>query len=444
MYIKKLESSIFRRIGDKNMLALNTCTGESTILNETGRVFLEALDGNVQNIEDIMPSLALQYEDMSIDVLRPDFIQFMQGLESMGLVRLAQKSEDLEVYHLANLHIEITMKCNERCIHCYIPNHVKDNGQDIPYDIFCKVVDDAKHLGVNTITLSGGEPMLHKQFVEMLEYCNSSGVAVNLFSNLTLLNDEHIRIFQKVNINMIQVSVYSMIPEVHDSITQRKKSLEKTLRSIQKLRLTGIPIQIACPVMKANSEHLDMMLKYVKDNDLSLRLNSMLAAQADGNDSFVKSARLNPEEKRKMLSCLIECDAKYTYENLLEINLNEEDFNQSPASFLTSPICSAGIDHCCITSNGDVIPCPDWIKYKLGNIYEEPLSQIWINSRPLKRLRYLNKQRTLQECLECNLLKYCNRCFVSVGLENGGDMFHFNKTLCDEANIVKQIAEGYK
>ena len=88
---------------------------------------------------------------------------------------------------LTNLHIEITSKCNERCVHCYIPHENKYHsmGSDLFYDI----LEQRREMNLLHLTISGGEPMLHRNFIDFLRKCNEYNFSVNVLSNLTMLND---------------------------------------------------------------------------------------------------------------------------------------------------------------------------------------------------------------------------------------------------------------
>lgn len=85
---------------------------------------------------------------------------------------------------LTNLHIEITSKCNERCVYCYIPHENKTNSMDS--DLFYNILEQCKKMNLLHLTISGGEPMTHHSFIEFLKKCNEYNFSVNVLSNLTL------------------------------------------------------------------------------------------------------------------------------------------------------------------------------------------------------------------------------------------------------------------
>ena len=123
---------------------------------------------------------------------------------------------------LTNLHIEIISKCNERCIHCYIPHDNKVSYMEP--DIFYDILKQCKEMRLLHLTLSGGEPMLHKNFCDFLRKCREYDFSVNVLSNLTLLNDEIIKEMKMNPLLGVQVSLYSMDSNIHDEINQMKGS----------------------------------------------------------------------------------------------------------------------------------------------------------------------------------------------------------------------------
>ena len=115
-------------------------------------------------------------------------------------------------------------------MHCYIPPACKDTA--INSELLFKILQEGRNLNIIHVTLSGGEPLLHKDFLSFLKKCRELDLAVNVLTNLTLLND---KILDEMKLNpllSVQTSLYSMIPEVHDTITKVKGSFKKTKESI--------------------------------------------------------------------------------------------------------------------------------------------------------------------------------------------------------------------
>jgi radical SAM protein with 4Fe4S-binding SPASM domain len=242
---------------------------------------------------------------------------------------------------------------------------------------------------------------------------------------------------------VVQTSIYSLRPTIHDKITRVHGSLSKTIKAVESLLKAGIKVQVSCPIMNINKDEVPDLINFCKKRNIRLKTNALLIPQDNGNREFVDTSRLTLEQKECMLCGMMECDLHYTKNNLLQISNHSESFYQNPKDFLKSTVCGIVEESLCVSSNGDVYPCEGWKKYKLGNIFEESLNDIWRYSDDIRMLRQINKQRNFNKCLECKAIDYCKRCFVDVNDENEGELLRINPRVCKEAFLVKSIIERY-
>jgi radical SAM protein with 4Fe4S-binding SPASM domain len=218
-------------------------------------------------------------------------------------------------------------------------------------------------------------------------------------------------------------------------------SFRKTKDAIGKLVAADIPVQISCPLMKANKDGYREVLEYAKKLKIKAQTDYIMMAQAD-LDTQNLANRLSLEETEKVIRDIIEYDVDYQQQTLQQKPLSDEvkfDFER----FKKQPLCGVGYDNCCITANGDVYPCAGWQGYVLGNVYKQTLKDIWENSERIKHLRTLT-QGSFPQCLECEALDYCNRCLVRNYNESNGDMFATPKHFCDVAFLTKRLVEEYR
>ena len=443
MFVKKSESTVIRESAN-GIIVVNIYNGEECALNETGFIFMQALESN--KVHDSMMlafDLTSSFEDIQAEELHHDLVDFYAAMSERGFVEISESKDAINTYSLERLNIEITMRCNERCLHCYIPDSTKDNIETMPLERFQKLVDEFAALGGKDVCLSGGEPLLHPSIMDIFAYCNTKKLRVSLFSNLLSLNDEHIEKLSSMDINIVQTSVYSLIPAIHDKITRVRGSLATTLAAVEHLLRRGIPVQFACPVMSLNRESVTELMDYCKRKNIQFRTNSMIIPQVNGFLFREGISRLTLRQNECMLCEMMNQDSEYVLNNLIQTSNRIERFYTNPKEYLSSPICNACIDHLCISPNGDVYPCPGWKKYLLGNISEKKLTEIWLHSRPLQLLRQINCERNFKECLECKALDFCKRCFVDIEQDNGGELLHINPRVCREAFLVKEIIEKY-
>ena len=262
---------------------------------------------------------------------------------------------------------------------------------------------------------------------------------VSILSNLIALKDEQIKELYDLNISLIQVSLYSMDPEIHDAITTVKGSFEKTKAAIEKLVAADVPVQISCPIMKANRKGYDKVLKYAQSLKIKAQTDFIMMAQADFNTNNLAN-RLSLDETEELLRDIMECDLDYQ-ESTLKQRPKSEEKEFDLERYKKQPVCGVGYDNCCITANGDVYPCAGWQSMVLGNVYKQSLQEIWENDK-LSELRNIT-QASFPECLECEAIDFCARCLVRNYNESGGDMLKINKHFCDVAFLNKRLVEEY-
>lgn len=461
----------------------NQLTRHDRCYDDNGALWLREITRTPQEVDEIVERLLCEYEDADFDTLKADFVEFANSLARDKFVVMGESLDEFDekdddfTYSIDNpqtlvdnyyqatdeivsentqdffleevqgrpliscLQFELSSRCNERCIHCYIPNEKKNQGFDMPTAKVKSILDEFAAMGGIHVTLSGGEAFLHKDIIEIAEYCREKDLKITILSNLISLKDEQIERLKKVNLSLIQVSLYSMDPEIHDFITTVKGSFEKSKAAIEKLVAADIPVQISCPIMKANRKGYDKVLDYAKSLKIKAQTDYIMMARAD-LDTENLANRLSIEETEELLRDLIEHDINYRESTLEQLPVSDQiKFNLE--RFMKQPVCGVGYDNCCITANGDVYPCAGWQDYVLGNVYKQSLQEIWEQSERVKELRKIT-QASFPQCLECEARDYCARCLVRNYNESGGDMFAINHHFCDVAFLNKRLVEEYQ
>lgn len=128
---------------------------------------------------------------------------------------------------LLSMMIELTTICNEKCVHCYIPEHTNIG---LKTDDIKRVVKEFREMGGLNLSLTGGEIFLRSDIYEIIEYARNLKLRVFLLTNGTLLGEKEIQLLKKYNIAELSISVYSLDDTIHDSITGVKGSLKKHCR----------------------------------------------------------------------------------------------------------------------------------------------------------------------------------------------------------------------
>lgn len=480
MFFKKRSNVMFRSydsfgyITDNRNFGYKKATDDENyigdkVLSLSGSVFFSALNRKPQPLDELAKEISKKFFGADIETIKNDAKEFYLMLEHDGFVVSGEtlqecegkdtkfsygrvnsaimNNEPLSITHpvkstqefleehfdgkpqLTSLHIEIISKCNERCVHCYIPHERKTSSIDP--ELFYDILEQCNNMKVLHLTLSGGEPMLHKNFCSFLRKCREYEFSVNILSNLTLLNDEILEEMKANPLLGVQVSLYSMNSCIHDEITKKKGSFEKTKDAILKLIDNDIPLQISCPVMQQNKNCYGDVVKWAKEHKIHAGDDYVIIARHDHTTQNL-NCRLSSNEIREIINSKISKNEKY----LDKIEQEAEEKKNLTSNDFVCSICNSSI---CIADNGDVYPCAGWQGYIVGNVNDSPLNDIWYNSKKVQYLRNLRKI-DFPKCLQCVDKEFCTMCMVRNANENPqGDPLVVNEYFCNIARFNKEM-----
>jgi radical SAM protein with 4Fe4S-binding SPASM domain len=182
-------------------------------------------------------------------MLDEGIINFTEGNEIKMI-----KSPRSPLPSLRYLLLNITNKCNLTCKHCYLPDRGK---REIDPGIFEKAVQQFEEMGGLKLMISGGEPLIHSRFWELMDILPSYELNVVILSNGTLLNKTTARKLSHY-VHEVQVSIDGI--ESHD-LLRGKGSYARSMEGISNLHKSGIPVSIATMVHKFNMDEFDAMEK---------------------------------------------------------------------------------------------------------------------------------------------------------------------------------------
>ncbi len=139
------------------------------------------------------------------------------------------------------LWLELTNRCNLRCVHCYSDSDPTSGHRDLlSTDDYEDVLHQAFELGCRRVQFIGGEPQLHRDFLRLVECARRIGYQfIEVFSNLTFLSEETVQYAAKHGV-CFATSMYSDEPSGHDAITTVRSSHARTVKNVERLIANGI------------------------------------------------------------------------------------------------------------------------------------------------------------------------------------------------------------
>lgn len=155
------------------------------------------------------------------------------------------------------LWLEITEKCNLACSHCYAESTpLRPLEGRMTLENWIEVLDEAAAMGVRGIQFIGGEPTLHPHFGALLRHAASLGLdELEVYTNATRLNSAMLELIRSCGAK-IATSFYAARADVHDEITSRSGSFERTMHGIRGVLAADIPLRIGIVETEANRGHV--------------------------------------------------------------------------------------------------------------------------------------------------------------------------------------------
>jgi AdoMet-dependent heme synthase len=294
-----------------------------------------------------------------------------------------------------SVHLDVTYRCNERCVHCYLDHD--DHGEMTTAEI-TDVLEQLADAGVFFLTLSGGEVLMRRDFFEIAERARQLQFNVKVKTNGVMIHEKEAAKLRQLGVDQVQISVYSHRPEIHDAITKLPGSLKRTIRAIRFLKSQGLKVTIANVLMAANFSDQAGVVALAKELEVLYTLDPTITPKMD-RDTSTLALRISGSELKQIFMNP-------------ELVGNVEEFCAPPPApgedIMEGFPCSAGHTSCYISPYGDVFPC---VQFPLpsGNVRREKFLDIWRHSRQLNEVRSI-RAKDLPTCSTCAHVGTCTRC----------------------------------
>jgi sulfatase maturation enzyme AslB (radical SAM superfamily) len=193
--------------------------------------------------------------------------------------------------------IDLTYRCNLRCVHCYIGSLRNSQSTELEMrtDKVLSVIDEAVQAGCLYLLLTGGEPLIRDDFSTIYSHARKCGLIVTVFTNGTLVSDEVLALFQDLPPNLVEISLYGASEATYERITQVPGSYERCMQGIGRLLGCGIKLGLKTILMTFNRNELCDMEKIARTLGVRFRFDPAINGCLDGNVSPL-TLRVPPEE----------------------------------------------------------------------------------------------------------------------------------------------------
>jgi len=193
--------------------------------------------------------------------------------------------------------VELTFQCNLRCKHCYLdPIHDGIPGpQPLTVDEYRGIFSQLADAGTLWLLLTGGEPLLHRDFHDIYLAAKRAGFIITLFTNGTLFTPQLADLLAEWRPFQVEITLYGLTQATYESVTGIPGSHARCMRGIELLRERGVPFNLKTIAMTLNVHELEEMKAFAADLGVVFRFDPVINACLDGGMGCAQY-RLSAEE----------------------------------------------------------------------------------------------------------------------------------------------------
>ncbi|MHC4777523.1 MAG: radical SAM protein, partial [Planctomycetota bacterium] len=293
-----------------------------------------------------------------------------------------------------DIFLELTSVCNLRCQHCNVYDFRQDPNE-FSFEEWIRLFDQFVDLKVFSVLVSGGEPFARSDMFDLLDALHDRPLRIKgLNTNGTLVTEEiaeRLKGYRKLG--PIQVSLDGATAETHDKL-RGEGNYERALRGVRHLVNAGLPVTFFTVITKYNRHQIRAMAELARELGVLRVTYSILLPQGNALHYFDEIAMSDAEWRRSVGEVgevskqypdiaggvLKQCYDHYTgYEETLA------QVGEVSPRYLSG--CNTGITECTIMPDGRVLPCDRLQELTCGNLREQSLKEIWLESPVFKKFR---------------------------------------------------------
>lgn len=317
---------------------------------------------------------------------------------------------------------ELTSRCNFNCRMCYIhtADCNKNAGEELTAEQWLDIGRQARDAGAMLVLLTGGEPLLRKDFSEIFSGLKKLGLLVSVNTNGSLLTGENAELFINDPPERLNVSLYGASGETYEALCG-VDCYEKVYDNIKRMTEAGVQVRLNISVTPLNKNDLPAMLEKAKELGAQAKAATYMypPVRREKCTFGENEGRFSPDEAALY---------KVKYDIL---RLGKEEFLRRAEALLKNGIaepgecidpeaegegmrCRAGSSSCWINAKGELSVCGMFSLHP-QNVTKKGFAACWEDAKKEAALI-----RTPSECVNCRLKNLCPACAAVCYAETGG------------------------
>ena len=385
---------------------------------------------------------------------------YVSNLLANGYIEQCEKGQkpsewsrlkEYDNFYFPRMNLMITGKCNLNCLHCF---NAKDNAPlntELSYEQVIDILDQAKDIGINAFTITGGEPLVHRHFLDIVRAIYERDMLIfELNTNGLLITQSILDEFKRLGCRPLIKISYDGIG-FHNWMRQNPKAEELTIKAIKLCIKNGFKVKAQ---VQFNRKNIDVMMDTARLlNDLGVcEMRIIRTTEAPRWEKNSPQSSLPIEEYYERM---LEFSKEYIHSNmkmimdiwqfmriypsskvyeLIPVACTKDEFN------IRIPMCKGNRGMIAVSSNGEVVPCLQMSGglmdrgISLGNLFKTPLKELVTDSEYLNiaTAPLLNQILENDKCANCKYYKACTGGCPALGIlySKNNSFYHEDITKC--------------
>ncbi len=336
---------------------------------------------------------------------------------------LVDRARDHNV--MLSVLVELTYRCHLDCFFCY--NDRSLEGRPLSLGQYETLLEDLAELQVLTLTLTGGEPLIHPDFWSIGRKARDLGFVIRLKTAGDLLDASRIeRLATEVNPYSMDISLHGADAATHDRQTQKPGSFVRVVRAIQMARDRALRLKLNATLTRWNEHQIAEIFALADQWGLTLAFNSTVTPRDDGDTTPLEIA----PSTQGVLTLL----------NILQSRSATPDTPgcQPNSESTETKNCGAGSTGVAVDPYGKVFPCIQW-RRPLGNLHQRSIREIWLQSPEIETVRTINVEARSQ-LVRLGLQGQGHHHCMGLSEERTGDPLSLDPDAQERAKLLRQAA----
>lgn len=316
-------------------------------------------------------------------------------------------------------NFELTARCNFNCPMCYVHlsnEEVQNRGGELTAEQWLKIAGDAKDRGMIFALLTGGEPLVRKDFFEIYDGMRKMGLMVSINSNGSMLQGKILERFLEAPPFRFNISLYGGSDETYRRMCGLP-AYSQVKENIRTLRKAGVDVSLNVSITPYNRNDLEQIYADAVELDVNVKASSYMYPSIRVNGGEYGCG--NRLDEKESAACSVAWDClRFTPEEFAiraenMANMINEDQDGCPVEDGEGIRCRAGVTSFWLTWDGKMTPCgmmTEPVVYPL----ETGFDAAWDELR-----RQTARIRTPGKCVNCDYREICGACAAVCYTETG-------------------------